>query len=392
MKYIRTFLLTSVVLAMVGIAFAQTPAKPKVDIWTNPPKLDRKINLTQEQFQEQTQIFTEPSELHKNYGFTVRLPQSWKKQDAGIGEGEVQSGLSNALLVGLAAFTGPVSYEGQSSLRVKGQQLYRSTSAYNWMANYILDQGYTLNGIAGLSHTRAEADYIVVLNGQSYLVRAVAIINAPHVILAEYMVPISLSEKERSVQVWSIGTLRPVAVSAGSIEPIEKYEYLDNFIFEYPASWIFQPAIMRTSDRLEGKLLNVRGGRKKLEQLGYSRVILDGKIDFTVHAIKPELDLKKEITILRDALKKDGFMIGDLLETRTNLRVHEGFPYQRTDIYKINNPGKNLLDHEYWVTLVKNDKHIIVLTMVTPGREQDRSIWLNNIDGFQEIIARLKPL
>jgi hypothetical protein len=263
---------------------------------------------------------------------------------------------------------------------LRAMELDFDISARNWFLNYILSSGYTLQGMKELSDSRVEALYVLIEDGVSYVVRTIAEINGPRMVLASYYLPDSRWEEERALQekvVHSFKFLKPETIK---IEKARTYSFLDMLRFDYPISWKLLAPNIYSIEGMEARLVNT-----------LDNDTLNGEIE--IHIVSTELDttLAQEVQYLKEDLRATGLGIGDLIEVRDDYNFKEHIFFSRVEVYRATDRKERVVGHEYWLAILVEDRYYYIVTMLTPDRTSDFYTWARNMESFQTVIESIRP-
>ena len=254
-------------------------------------------------------VFRDETTLHQdipagdaNLAYRLRLPKAWEKsRDVGLGELKV----SKAVLGEIVRYYGPPILDKRSSFSIEALQMDYEISAKNWFTNFILSNGYTLEGMQVVSDTKVEAVYVYIENDISYVARTVAEVMGSRVVLARYLVPYEFWAEEKSMQAACLASFSLTNADRRATEIMDSYVFLDLIEFQYPISWSARAPGVSSLERMEASLISSSDMK-----------ILSGQIDVQVIARKEEgVSLKDEILKLRNRIAgKSGFRVGERIE------------------------------------------------------------------------------
>lgn len=328
-------------------------------------------------FENATELHTATPLGDKFLEYSVRLPKDWKKSQERV---SASSDGQRRLLGEVARYFGPSQGDVRSRFVVMAVELDREISVRNWFLHYILSHGYTLTGIKEVSDRRVEALYIQLEKDTSYVVRAVAEVNGPRMILSMMYIPERLWRGQEAVQEAVVNSFTLVSPEDKPIENVRTHAFLDLVRFDYPVSWTLRAPNIQSLDAMEAKLVSVAENKS-----------LNGEID--VNLISTELDttLVQEVNALRKALDARGMVIGDMIEQPTNYKFSPHIYYDRVEVYEITNKDKTLVDHEYWIAVLIEDRYYTIVTMLSPSRDVDFYTWASNTEAFERVIKTIRP-
>ncbi len=345
-------------------------------------KIPRFKELTDEKFTAETNAVEEKPKGDKYLAYRLRLPKDWSKvlEDAPPEEEGSGQEMSRRILGKVNTYFSPANTDILSRFEVRALELEHDISARNWFLNYVLVNGYTLQGMEEVSNRRVEALYVLLEKDIPYIVRTVAEINGSRIVLASYYMPDMRWEAEKAIQEKIVGSFKFIKPERIRIESARTFAFLDILRFDYPVSWRLSAPNIYSTDVMDAKLVSSPDDK-----------ILDGEI--SVHIISTELDttLAQEVQNLKGDITDTGLAIGKLIEVPTNYKFHNHIYFSRVEVYQANDKLKKVEEHEYWLAIMAEDRYYYIVTMVTPSRGSNFYIWVRNSGAFQTVIESLRP-
>lgn len=334
-------------------------------------------DMRADEFLAQTTLHEETPFGDKYLAYRLRLPNGWTKKDSNLSN---TMDVSKKLLGEIASYYGPANLGERSTLVIQAADLEYQITAKNWFTNYIFSRGYTLQGLKTLSDKRIEALYVALEKDVSYIVRAVVEVNGSRIIMAIYSIPEQHWNAERSFQSLALKSFQFISPEPVRIEETRTYAFLDLLRFDYPKSWRLLAPNIYSIEAMDAKIINS-------SQDG----TLEGEID--VHVVSTELDttLAEEVKTVQSSLDRKGLVIGKLLEQPQNYKIKDHIYFSRIEIYQANDKEKELVDYEYWIGVLMEDRYFYVVTMLTPSRHTDFAVWARNGEAFKTAIESLRP-
>lgn len=342
--------------------------------------------LPVEEFNAKTILYEETPANDKSLSYRFRLPKDWKKpEDLAVTSYQV----SDKILGEIVRFYGPPLLDTRSIFSIQAINLEYKLTATQWMLQYLLANGYTIQGMKEINEDRSEALYVKVENDVTYVIRAIAQINGKRVVLAQYIMPADNWEEEKHLQAQIMGTFELTHPVEELIEPMQKYHFLDLAEFNYPASWQYQGAPVNSAERVTFNLLNV-ASEQKIKWTKYKT--LNGRIQADIVAYDLIDTPEEEIEKLKANLSKLGLIATEQLETRNDFRFNEGVEPVPVYIFKVTDSENNLLQYEYWILAMEAGDYFYFVSLVTPSRDEDFFIWARNTETYKLIIKMFTPL
>ncbi|MBI4030722.1 MAG: hypothetical protein HY370_03525 [Proteobacteria bacterium] len=370
---------------------------------TKTKKIVRYDTLSDEDFMKRTVLHEEHPYEDRYLAYQIRLPIGWggigvetKKQKESFisqpprnpgrekksraSDTVEQTELSRRILGKITSYFGPPRLEPRSKLEIQALELSYDITAHNWFLYYIISNGYTLEGMEDVTKTRVEALYILVEKDVSYVVRTIAEINGPRIVLVSYYVPEVKFHEEKAMQEKVLASFRFASPEQVRIEQTKNYAFLDLLQFDYPSTWHLQAPSIYSIDQMDARLINV-----------HDKETLNGEI--MVHVISTELDttLAEEVGYLKEELEKSGLSVGELVETVDRFKLHSHVYFSRAEVYKANDRSGRIREHEYWLVIMAEDRYYYIITLLTPGRNQDLYMWIRNTEALQTLVESIRP-
>lgn len=380
--------LLKILIFMVFFLFCAGPVQAQqefVDMTKIQEIPDFSHEMPDELWMQESELYREEPMGDKFLAYNVRLPIGWYKASApanlSFNMDEIESaGLSQRILGQVAQYYGPGRIEALSKFEIQAQSLEFEVTAKNWFMQEILSRGFSLEGLKVYSDKRVEALYVVVEGDTSYVVRAVAEINGPRMVVASYYVPDMFWEKERGFQQRTIESFHFVSPERTKIEITRTYAFLDLLSFDYPASWRLIAPNIYSIDGMEAKLIH-----------SVDNSTLGGEIHISVISTEFGGALADEIKYLREEMQGRGLVIGDLIETKSDYEKPEHILYNHTERYRAVDSDSKVLEHEYWISIMEEERYFYVITMITPGRKSEFYTWARNGEAFETIVESFQP-
>ena len=345
-----------------------------------------KVELMPEaEFKEGTEVFKQDYPDDPALNFEMRIPKGWTDNTKGnFSNIEVR----DKVMGELRKFYGPPSLSERSRLVIEAAGLDFDMTAEHWFIQYLLENGYNLQGLRAINNDKAEAAYVFIENGFSYVVRAMAVINGKRILFAQYFVPVERWHEEKALATGilnSFNVTKPVEVF---VEEMEEYQFLDLATFKYPTSWNLRALPVRSIDRMRVELNNVS---EIEDDYGKKYVSLDGQIDIELVSIFASEKLEDEIDRFRSELSKRGMTLGEVIESRDDFLLGDKFDFVDTQVYRVTNEQSHLLEHELWMTIMSAGEYYYFVTLFTPSRDKDYFMWARNAEAYKLVVSLINP-
>lgn len=338
------------------------------------------------EFDASTTLYEDTPGGDQALSYRFRLPKEWGKSDE---VALTNYTLSNKILGELVRFYGPPMLDKRSYFSIQAIKLEYKLSAEEWLLQHLLSNGYTIQGMTTHDENRAEALFVKIDQGETYIIRAVAQINGKRVVLAQYFMPSETWEEEKVQQAQVMQTFKLTHPVQELVEDMNIYHFLDIAEFQYPKSWEFRAPPLRNPDRMNFQLLNV-ASEKVVQRKKFKT--LDGRIQVDIVSYSITESLESEIAKLKEDISKIGLVIGDKFETRKDFKFNEDVTAVPVEIYQAVDTEDNLLNYEYWVTSIEHGDYYYLITLVTPSRDEDFYIWSRNSQTYKLIVELFHPL
>jgi hypothetical protein len=288
--------------------------------------------------------------------------------------------LTGKLFNTIASYYGPFRMDATSHFEVQALKLDYAITARNWFIQYVLSNGYIIEGMHEYSKNKIEALYVINEGDYSYYVRTMFEINGARMTLVSYYLPEQRWKDEQMMQQMVVRSFHFANPEKNSIELVRGYQFLNFLTFDYPVTWrLIEPEDV-TMEGMDARLLQTMDNRT-----------LSGEINIHVISTEVETTLAQEVNKLKEKLTSTGLNIGDLIEEPKQYKFRDYIYFHRVEIYKASNREENLLDYEYWLAIMAESRYYYIVTMLTPGRNADFPAWARNTEAFQTVVESFRP-
>jgi hypothetical protein len=301
-----------------------------------------------------------------------------EQDDATFKEG--LTNLTNKLLNTVATYYGPFRMDATSRFEVQALKLDYAITARNWFIQYVLTNGFILEGIHEYSKDRIEALYVVNDGDYSYYVRTMVEINGARMTLVSYFLPEKYWKEEQAMQQMVVRSFRFADPETNGVEVIRSYQFLNFADFDYPATWRL----------IEPESLSMEGMDARLIQTLDNKT-LSGEISIHIVSTEVETTLAQEVNGLREDIQKMGLNIGEMIEEPKKYKFRDYIYFHRVEVYHASNPDSNLLQYEYWLAILAESRYYYIVSMLTPARQADFNAWARNTEAFETVIESFRP-
>ncbi|MFA7276184.1 MAG: hypothetical protein WC043_05220 [Pseudobdellovibrionaceae bacterium] len=352
--------------------------------------------MTEAEYEADSQLIEEIPSGDKSYAFSVRLPKNWISLGNISEKGDIGNlgSIDSEVFVPLARFETPPRIEEKSIFRVRSLNLNTLINADDWLIGYMLEMGFSLEGINAVSARRVETQYTQFIQGEPMATRAVAEISGTKIILAEFLVHQDNYKAEKDQQVLAMKSFHLTQPDTSPSVEMKTHTFIDIAKFDYPGTWLLYSPGITTIDRMEASVLNIRGAqydRKEKKTIALENIKLDGRIDLTLAAKSTGTDFGNEIKLIKANLSEKNLTLGQYIETPPTLVLHSAIKSQKINVYAIESADKKLVGYEFWVAILETGARIYTVRLLTIGRGEDFIIWAQNVATFNALLKSLAP-
>ncbi len=335
-------------------------------------------------FMDNSSLVNDKTQEDKALYYSISVPRTWD-QDGNIVLDDVSV---NSKITGtLRKFYGPPSFTERSKLLVEASSPTYDITAKQWMLQYLLTNGYNLQGIKEYNENKVEAIYVLIEDTETYVVRSVAIANGKHILFASYYLPMERWEEEKLEQVQVIRSFKVDEEIEEYVEEMSQYQFLDLATFEYPVSWRMRTSPIISVDRMSVDLLRTVVVRSDYEK---EQKRIDGQIEISLVSIYATEDPEDEILRFNAGLGKKGLKIGALIESE-EMEPRQHFDFESLFVYKAVSNGKRVDDHEFWIKMMSAGDYYYYYTLLTPSRNSKYFTWAQNAEAFKLVTSLTNP-
>lgn len=336
-------------------------------------------DIPDEKFEAETYLHEDIPFGDMHLAYKIRLPNGWAPpEDVSLSN----YSLSSSLMGDIALFYSPPRIDAErSKFQLQALKLEYETTAEQWLLKYILQNGFTLEGLEYFSEDKVGSLHVYVDDGQTFVVRSIAQINGKRMILAQYVVPSNYWVKESPLIAESMNTFELMNVEKSVIETQVIFPFLDIAEFSYPESWEQRSVPVRTIDKIQASINNIRKGMNKT---------LDGQIQVDMVSAFIVEDLEQELDVLKKDLREKGLIIGELIESKDNIPFHKEVEFGFTDVFEGNNTQNNVMKYEVWVSVLALKNYYFFVTLITPQRDEEFFTWSRNLSAYKTVLKNVK--
>lgn len=324
----------------------------------------------------------------RSLNFKIRLPQGWTPLDSDLNKGDVGGDIFRLL----AMYTSPANIMGRSQFRVRSIDIHYLTSANNWIIAYMLDMGFSLEGMHVFSRRKVEAQYTLFINDTPYIIRAVVELSGSRVVIAEYMVPQDNYEESKDEQILAMNNFELLSPDLSPAVEMKTFSFVDIARFDYPGAWNLIAPVITNIDDMSVTLANVFESGVTVEKKAKEFIPqLNGRIDISIIARNEDTKLEDQISTLHGEMATRKIKIMKLIETVNDVEIKSIEKKVRIDVYAVEGTEAKLVDHEYWGAVLQTPGHYYLVRLITVGRLQNFKVWSQNVETLRYVIGSLAP-
>lgn len=373
-------------LALLGAVFAAGPVWAQQLLKSYAQALPDIPLMPDKDFNTKTVLYEDVPAGDEALSYRFRLPQDWKRpEDSALTSYQI----SNKILGEIVRFYGPPVIDNRSYFSLQAINLEYQLTAQQWMLQYLLSNGFTIQGIKEHDKKRAEALYVKVIDSTTFVIRAIAQMNGKRVVMAQYFMPSSNWEAEKQMQAQVMKTFELTYPIKESVEEMTKFHFLDIAEFQYPVSWEFRAGPVKNADRLNFELLNIQS-EQKINWKNYKT--LDGRIQVDILSYDTADSIEGEIDNLKRGLSKVNLAVGDKFESFDDFKFNNEVSAGPVEVYKAMDNQNSMLNYEYWIVPLEAGDYYYLVSLVTPSRDDDFFIWARNTEAYALILSLIRPL
>lgn len=340
--------------------------------------LDFHVQLSKKTFLAQSEEYVEEPFGDKALAYKVYLPKSWAK----VSSDKLKRSVSNQRLLGdVVRYVSPPINDDRASFSIKALNMTRLMDVEHWFIHQMSVRGLYIDGIKVFSRDLVHAEYNIFENERYYSVRGVAQRNGNRIVLSEYKVPLSLAEKYKNFQRWSISSFRLSNVVQDMSSLVDSYSYLNKVSHYYPQAWISNSSGSISADEVSVNFGRPVSGGKDPETAkidrpkGFIQTFLlsksstediDSKIKKLIlnfNAVAVDIENVKGV-LQRDKMNKDRTVV-----------FH---PIERYGVLK-DESSASALSYEFWSTYNETASYYFVTFMLMPEQQYNYPLWSENV-------------
>lgn len=354
------------------------------------PSLKSEVAMSKTDFERATDVIEDVPLGDKSLAYRIRLPKGWTKID--LISPTLAGNSGSEIFRQVASYSSPPRIEEKSMFRIRSIDLTSLIKVDDWFVSYMLQMGFSAEGMSMRSPTEVVAQYTVFEEGEPYITRAVVTLTGAKIIVAEYLVHQDQYEAERDEQILAMSGFKILNPVKGIGIPMKTFPFVDIAKFDYPSNWIVTSPGISNINRMDASIVNSVQTKFTSENGGeIESVSMAGRIDVTVVAKTADVTLPGEIKILNDGLKRNDYKLGAFIETIKDVKVNPLIGKSRIDVYTLEGISKKLAGYEYWVAVLQTGGRFYLVRMITISRGEDFQSWAENTETYRVLIESLGP-
>ncbi len=345
--------------------------------------------LSEEDFRKATRPIKKKPYGQDVLEYTIRIPKGWTERED---ESSSNFMLSEKLFMKLSVFYGKPTPNGRSRIEVGALNFEGDLTAEQWYLDYIIKEGYTTEGLITHNENRVESLIIYVGENYTYYVRTAVVFNGDKIVTVKYFIPVHYIREQAPMQEQVIKSFKLVNDVERTPVDMSLYRFLDIAELRYPSSWKVYSKPLRTVDRMDVSLLNIREVEVAGKSRKHSSVDTEGKLEVSLVAASPYETLIDEIGKYRQKIEANGMLIGDKLEVKSDYTYSDNMDFAITEVYESVDSTNNLSEYELWFTVGVGGNYYYFFTLFTPSRNDKFGIWARNTQSYKNIMANFTPM
>ncbi|MBI3441205.1 MAG: hypothetical protein HY052_05310 [Proteobacteria bacterium] len=328
-------------------------------------------------FKANTTLFHQAPFKNPKYEFDIMLPKDWTSES--IAKPADQS-LKQDIPEMIARFKSPMIGTAQALITVQVQHLRYEISAENWLRNYVITNGYSLQEkVTALGNKKVGMAYVSVFEAKSTYGYTTAQINGDTVIMVTFEIPLYLKEQMAVLQKYAVESFRLTLVNDNPVEKQKEYNLSDALKFTYPESWVVHYPDFKDLNNMSVQLHNETSARK-----------IYGLIRFMAIHRNRQTSLAQEMTRIRKYFDEFlGLEVAGLVSSETP-SLHNRFMFSRYEVYQVEAKKKNVSKQEIRLAVLGDQDWYIIVFLLTPRETDNMYVWARNTRTFDMILQSMK--
>ncbi len=380
--------MSAILIICTSFSFDAYAKSGKGDIFTRFKKPMPELKLmSRQEFNKATRPVRKKPYGQDVLEYSIRIPKGWTEREDKSSSNFL---LSQKLFLGLNVFYGKPSPDGRSRIEIEALNLEGSLTAEQWYLKYILEGGLTTEGFITHDGNKIESLMVVMDQDSSYYVRTMVLLNGDKVVMVKYFVPAQLIRVEAPMQEQVLSSFKLINKVNRTPVKMSKYRFLDIAELKYPSSWKLFAKKLRTIDRMDVSLLNLR--EIEAQEGRPLSVSTEGKLEVALVTASHSSTLIDEVKKYKQKIEADGMLIGEQIEVVDKIDYNENIDFAITEVYRSVDSTNNLSEYELWFSVMVGGNYYYFFTLLTPSRNERFALWAENSQNYKEILKSFTPM
>ncbi|MCE9508189.1 MAG: hypothetical protein K8R48_07770 [Alphaproteobacteria bacterium] len=331
----------------------------------------------EESFKANTKSYHEIPFSDPRFEFDILLPKDWTAERLAKGDSLAPN---QAIPENITRYKSPMIGTAQATVTVQAMHLDREISAENWLKNYVLTNGYSVQEkIAPLGSKRAGVAYISTFETTSSYTYTAVQINADTIMLARFEIPLWLKDPLGFVQKKTIDSFRMLLTTDAPVETQKPFALADAAGFSYPESWMLRYSTLDNPNNLSAQIYSESPNKK-----------VEGLISFMAIRRTPATSFENEIKNLKNYFETTVDIKFKKLLSSDKAPASGRFLFSRYETYLTGSIKGNAADRELRLAALGDKDWYIFVFLLTPPESDNFYTWASNVATFDLIVKSLR--
>ncbi len=382
MRYSK-FIILTICFSLLSIVVVPQALAVGIDLKTLKPLKPVEF-MPKDEFLSKTKLVEETPFEDEFLSYSIYLPKDWVINEAPFEknmddiEGSKDKALHNRVLGIVASYISPPTGHERSFFTLEALSLNYEIGVRDWFINYTLSEGKSLEGISEEKDNRIEAVYVEVDKDTTYIVKVVAIINGPRVVIARYYTTQKIFKTDKILQSQVIDSFELINKEDRGIEELETLGLLGQSYFDYPISWQMKADKVLSIDRMSAMMQRSSTGSA-----------LGGEIKIFLTNKDLGLNRSAALAFYKDDFGVENYKITSLIE-KVPMNYHQEIGFGMTEAYMLEPTVDGMIGFEFWISMMEGEDYYYILTMLTPSRQENFYEWARNVKAFRVVVGNAR--
>ncbi len=347
--------------------------------------------IDEKTFIKQTKPIQDTPYGEKVLAYSMRVPQNWTKGDDRSSSNFI---LSKKLFLELVSYHGKPTIIGRSRVEVQALNLEENLTAVQWYFKFLLAGGYTTEGLVAHNDNKIESLRVVTEDNYSYYMRTLVTINGEKIIMVRHYVPVQIIKQQGAMQEKVVSSFKLTHEIPRKDVATSSYKFLDVAEAFYPESWESIAKPLRSADRMEASLVNIKKFKSATNHSRSNRMetLTEGTVDVLLVSFSNQSSLLDEIEQYKKFFETKGVLLHEKIPNKKKYSYHENIDFALTEVYRGADSTNNLSEFEIWFTVMVGGNYYYFITLLTPSRNEQFTTWAENTRSYELIIQRFSPM